>query len=471
MNEHGEAGYGKCTQETSDIFGWEIILPELASFFGVLEHRAQSEHAEVVGTPFNLFLHGRAGTNKTAGILKLVSHLDFSGRRLSIKKIDSSTVHDVAEMAGVVDLHANREEGIAKLIEGDLLKADVLLLDEFLNVQPHVAPQFRLFLQRVLVVLAREVEMQNKCLVATGNLSPDMNVGVANTLDDPTADRFAMLVTVPCFSNLSQGDQVAILERKQSSAFEDALQRQVQNVSNILTDEEFLEAHNPAITMYVLKVVEQLKDSELEPEGRRVQLLRDFVIAAYGCADRDNPSDVHEKVRRVMRACLSTPKLSGIDEDVFQKLNVAHDAAAMFLIGTVSESALYVYSAPNIRERVRRALNCLSDLDVSEKIDLANSVMEQKDPILKLAFIHILGSAVFENEPAQFQEVKRHARETFSNDYSPSLPRGYKEYFDKWPIYKDIHMLVLCLCPNNISQFDTLMRDIDTICGEWKGVR
>src|SRR3989344_7676989 len=193
------------------IIGWERILPELATFFTALKMREKSQNDMA---PFNLFLSGRPGTNKTVGITNLCQMLGYS-----VGKIDCSTLDDVAELAGVIDIHANRTQGISKIIEGELLNKDILILDEFLNAKPHVVPQFRLMLHRRLILLAKEVPMNIKCLIATANLSDDMDAGDANVLDSPTADRFAMLVHVPSFSDLNTDEQDAIIERSPQGDF------------------------------------------------------------------------------------------------------------------------------------------------------------------------------------------------------------------------------------------------------------
>ena len=74
------------------IIGWEKIMPELAAFFTALKMRTKNKNDL---TPFNLFLSGRPGTNKTHGILHLCECLGFT-----VGIIDCSTLDDVAELAG-----------------------------------------------------------------------------------------------------------------------------------------------------------------------------------------------------------------------------------------------------------------------------------------------------------------------------------------------------------------------------------
>ena len=190
------------------INGWNAIIPQLTAFFVVLTRRPGGL------TPFNLFLCGLPGSNKTEGILDLAQ---FLGHRVQL--VDASTLDDVSELAGVVDLSANRERGEARLIEGDLLKTDVLVLDEFLNARAHVVPQFRLLLQGHMVMLAKRVPISVQAIIGTGNLSCDMEEGQAQELDSPTADRFAMIVRVPSLSEMSKKDILAILNDECDGSF------------------------------------------------------------------------------------------------------------------------------------------------------------------------------------------------------------------------------------------------------------
>lgn len=204
-----------------NIIGWDRIIPQLAVFFATIDRRPGGL------SPFNLFLSGEPGSNKSEGALAIAELC-----QLTVQLVDCSTLDDVSELAGVVDLHANREKGEAKLIEGDLLKAQILVLDEFLNTRKHVVPQFRLMLQGKLVLLGKNVPVKIKAIVAAGNLSEDMKEGEAHVLDSPTADRFAMLVRVPALSELSVEHAAAIIEGRVDSPFAPAFLGAVQGIKS-----------------------------------------------------------------------------------------------------------------------------------------------------------------------------------------------------------------------------------------------
>jgi len=458
------------------IIGWERILPELATFFTALKMREKSQNDMA---PFNLFLSGRPGTNKTVGITHLCQMLGYS-----VGKIDCSTLDDVAELAGVIDIHANRTQGISKIIEGELLNKDILILDEFLNAKPHVVPQFRLMLQRRLILLAKEVPMNIKCLIATANLSEDMDAGEANVLDSPTADRFAMLIKVPSFSELNADEKSAVIEKLWNSSFEKTLYETVEAAGSIYKDVEYQARKN--ITRYVRAVLENLaeagkQESKKNPktssssfsfEGRRAQILWEFSAAAlaieYHSGVSPQKCQIHDALQKSTIACLSIAKLSG--ENIKQELlHNAHLEGAGFLKkGLLNETEIEIFDAPTIMEQIGIMIRHMKKVGLTTKIDLLNDAMKHTEPEMKLAALELLHSEQFADEPAEFQnmakEIGSELAKISPNRQNRALPDSLPEIAYNLPYARPYALL---LSGGNADEFVKLMDKTKKIVEFW----
>ncbi len=344
--------------KTIRIVGWTSIVPQLATFFSVLKRRPN--HL----TPFNLFVSGNPGTNKSEGMQDLVQFLGHS-----VSLVDSSTLDDVSELAGIVDLQANRERGEARLIEGQLLKTEILILDEFLNTRLHVVPQFRLLLQGMLVLMGQKVPMSTKAMIGMGNLSDDMLVGQANQLDSPTADRFAMIISVPSFSEMSPAEQDAILEDRANGDFADAFGKAVAGI-----DAEWEAAERELgiyATRYVRSLATQLAGTPFAFEGRRAKLLRGFVIAAMALHRAEPNRDLNQTVEAVVQACLMYHRLAGMELDT-ANLRAAHLAAFEILKNTGIEAL--IADEPLLEGKIAIMMTHLNEVSAITKADIFGHV-------------------------------------------------------------------------------------------------
>ena len=369
-----------------NIVGWNNITPQLAAFFAVLKRLPA-----LSGTPFNLFVSGYPGTNKTEGMVELARYLD-----LTAALVDSSTLDDVSELAGQIDLRANREDGESRLIEGDLLKRQVLVLDEFLNVRPHVLPQFRLMLQGKLVLMAKEVEMSVRSIIGTGNLGAEMLEGDANVLDSPTADRFAMVVTVPRLHEMSLSEQKAILAGDEDSSFADSFRQAYEAIDAIYDAVE--SESGQKVTSYVLSLSRQLSDSPFAFEGRRAKLVRRFVIATLALCKAEAHRDQNETLYEVVRDCLSYHQLSGVDLD-YVLLRMAHQEALLAMNGTLLEST--IAEAPSLAEKIAIVVENLDAVTPDTKALVFGQVLDCDDIPLQLACTKLVHMPRFDGQPAE----------------------------------------------------------------------
>lgn len=377
-----------------NIIGWDRIIPQLAVFFATIDRRPGKL------SPFNLFLSGEPGSNKSEGALAVAELL-----QLNVQLVDCSTLDDVSELAGVVDLHANRERGEARLIEGDLLKAQILVLDEFLNTRKHVVPQFRLMLQGKLVLLGKNVPVKIKGIVAAGNLSEDMKEGEAHVLDSPTADRFAMLVRVPALSELSVEHAAAIIEGRTDSpfapAFLDAVEGIKANFNRVASE------WSPHVTLYVQTLLANLKDGPSEFGGRRAKLLRLFVLGALALCEAEQQRDRNETIWQVMRDCLSYHHLSGLEVNT-TRLRQAHDLAMTVFSQTGDAlTEARIAAEPVLTNKVALVLKHRERVSAITKAHVFGQVVASSDRELQFACRILAGGPDFVNEPADIGELIR----------------------------------------------------------------
>ncbi|HEY9774300.1 MAG TPA: ATP-binding protein [Planktothrix sp.] len=373
-----------------NINGWDPIIPQLAAFFVVLRRRKDKL------SPFNLFLRGAPGTHKTEGILELANFLG-----LSAQVIDASTLDDVSELAGIVDLHANREHGEARVIKGDLLRAEVLVLDEFLNARAHVLPQFRLVLQGFMVMLARRVDMDVRAIIGTGNLTSDMEEGEANLLDSPTADRFALVVHVPSLSEMSKDDINAILNSECDGSFARAFDLAMKGTESHF--DQVAREENAKVTAYVCSMVSQLAGSPFTLEGRRAKLLKQFVFAAVALCQSQPDRDLSETIWQVAHDCLTYHYLSGVDLDVAQ-LKSTHAAA---FNATMTDNAIEALIAAenDLATKVSLLMQYRQSVNPISKAGVFGSVIASDDTALKLACVELVRSPAFEGEPKELRSM------------------------------------------------------------------
>jgi hypothetical protein len=375
------------TEKKLNVVGWTCIVPQLAAFFAVLRRRPNGL------TPFNLFVSGAPGTNKSEGMRQLVAFLGHS-----VALVDSSTLDDVSELAGMVDLRANREEGEARLIEGDLLKGEILILDEFLNTRQHVVPQFRLLLQGLLVLLGKKVEMSTRAIIGMGNLDEDMQAGQANLLDSPTADRFAMLVRVPSFGEMTSAEQEAILEGLPDQSFALSFIRAMKEIdTNWELTERELGKH---ATRYVIALETGLQGTPFLFQGRRGKLLRQFVLAGLALCRAESRRKLEEVIWQIVHDCLVFHKLSGVELDE-SALKAAHLAAFDIMKNTGVEAL--ISQEPTLAGKITILLDHLDEVSAVTKADIFGQLISSTDVALQIAAQQMVSSSRFHGQPAELR--------------------------------------------------------------------
>jgi hypothetical protein len=380
-------------EDLNKIIGWDSVLPQLVSFFAVLRRRPNGF------TPFNLFLSGNPGTNKSEGALRLARALGYQA-----EIIDTSTLDDVAELAGVTDLRANRERGEASLIEGVFLKADVLVVDEFPNARPHVLPMFRLLLQGKYSLMGQPVEINCRCMIGTGNLQSEMVEGQANALDSPTADRFAMVVRVPSLTEMDADDAAAILEDRTSAKFADAFGRALEGTDRLFAQVE-AEAGGRA-TRYVQSLVGSTKGTLFAFEGRRGKLLRQFVIAAMALCRAEPNMDLERTIWQVVRDVLSYHRLSGLELDLAQ-LESFHRIAYQNM-GDVTVEGL-IAGEPEPSKKIAILMANLAAVTAITKVSVLGEGLKSTNIGLVLAIKEIVASQLFEGQPSELRALVERA--------------------------------------------------------------
>ena len=198
--------------ESLNVIGWERIIPELATFFVTVKKVKEEGYKNglIDLSPCNLFLTGLPGTNKTGGAMGIGKFFSFV-----TAMIDIATVDDIGEVIGITNLAKLSQTGEAELVRGETADAEVMLLDEILNIAPHVARQGRQLLQGHYKAYGRTVPLNWKTIISTGNTDADMEgYGQMVTMDLPTAKRFLMTVKVPSLREMSREAQKAVIRWK-----------------------------------------------------------------------------------------------------------------------------------------------------------------------------------------------------------------------------------------------------------------
>ncbi|HEY9777397.1 MAG TPA: hypothetical protein V6C81_26785 [Planktothrix sp.] len=402
------------------IIGWQRIRISLAAFFTNLRRRPAGL------TPFNLFFSGLPGTAKTEGAVKLARLAGFT-----VALVDSSTLDDIAELAGVVDIHANRTLGENKIILGDLLKADILVLDEFLNTRAHVMSQFRLMLQGKLVISGKTVQMSTRAIIGTANLSKDMLAGSANEVDSPTADRWAMLVEVPALTEMTSAEMDAIIDDEAYGDFAGVFKRTCETMAKHY-DAVASEAGKPA-TLYVRTMVAQFgADSPFACQGRRAKLLKSFVLSAVALCQEEKSLDMDATVWQVVRDCLTYHRLSGLELDM-TKLTAAHKVALAVLKEAMHNQAeAFIAAEPDLPTKFGLVVRYKKEITPVTKVDVFGQAAGTQDLAFITACRIVLHSPWGVGEPAGLGELLR-TGEKPTKEFFESLDGMSPELAAKWP--------------------------------------
>ena len=371
------------------IHGWNHLIPELAAY-GVLLKRANPNDDSL--TPMNLFLHGKQGTNKSGGVLAIAKILGLSSYSL-----DCSTVDDIKEIIGTNNLHANREYGRKELILSSFVDLDFPVLDEFLNARPHVAPQFRLALQRKLVVDGERVKNKWRGFASAGNLAIDMKVGEANLLDTPTADRFALLLRVPSLSEMSFDDFEAIATRCDESSFEDSLSEALTQIADGFESAE--KEYGKQLTRFLRALCVQLADTAHSFEGRRLQVLRDLCIATLALHKAQPERNLLNMMHDICFDTLRYNMLSGIDPEV-PAFEAAFKVAFEILCNEDSLETVVVME-PRLDAQVALVLKHPRQLGTLTRGDVYNRALNSGDSVVAIALKVTAKRGHLDHEPAE----------------------------------------------------------------------
>lgn len=349
---------------TPNVVGWNKIIPQLVVFFTMCKSMANEEFSIM-----NLFVHGKIGVNKTAGMQALVRHLGYS-----VGLIDSGTLDEISELAGVPDIHANRTEGRAAMILGSLIQNDVLILDETLNIRPHVLPQLRLLLQKKLSLMGSEIPLGFKIIIGTGNLDKDMQAGVAQVFDSPTADRFLCVIEIPGLEKMEPEEKRAIIEGKSHSGFIDEFTQAMRDTVRVLP--EVVTEFGDNATTYVVSLAGALLKTPYEFQGRRAKLLREAILVLYALC-KAQPYRKFEKVLlTVVNDILRYHALCGMEmkED---PLKNAHEKAFELLTVEDVESRIIVESS--FEMKISLMLANLQHVSLATRISLMSRLMENEN--------------------------------------------------------------------------------------------
>jgi hypothetical protein len=375
------------------IIGWQRVRVSLAAFFAVLERRTDDL------TPFNIFLSGKPGTGKTEGAVLLSKML---GKTVAV--IDSSTLDDIAELAGVIDIHANRTLGKNQLILGDLLQSEILVLDEFLNTRPHVMSQFRLMLQGKLTICGNVVPLKTRAIIGTSNLSTDMLVGVANEIDSPTADRWALIVEVPALESMSSAEIDAIIDDEPFGDFKGVFQKTLAAMQDNYNDTA--EVFGKGVTLYVRTMLGHFASgSPFAFQGRRAKLLKQFVLSAIALCRNEPDLNIEEIVWQAVRDCLSYHRLSGLPLE-FDKLESAHKLSMAILQESMSnKTEAFIASESEVAVKVGLVIYHHDGVSAVTKAEVFSEVAASDDLALLTACRIVVQSPWGSGQPSGIVDV------------------------------------------------------------------
>jgi hypothetical protein len=146
-----------------NIIGWHKILPQIACWYTLVKRLKEGE------SPLTLFLVGWPGSNKTKGLAAMSRAVGFTAA-----DIDAGQLDEINELAGVTDIGANVRDSLSKAIGSDIAGVDIAIIDEFLNMRAHVAPQCRHMLHGNLWLDGKKQPVSWKGIASGGNLQEHM---------------------------------------------------------------------------------------------------------------------------------------------------------------------------------------------------------------------------------------------------------------------------------------------------------
>jgi MoxR-like ATPase len=449
-----------------NIHGWTKIVPQLAAYFVVSEERrkahAKSKRSHKPLSPLNIFLSGFPGTNKSEGIEEIADALE-----LSYGSVDCSTIDDISELAGVVNLQANRERGEAEMIVGGLLSKDVCILDEFLNARPHVVPQFRNAVQGKLTLFGKPFPITNKNLVMAGNLSENMEHGDANQLDTPTADRFAMVIDIPSMVDMEQVDRLSILRADEGSsfgiAFEEAIatMRKNFNLAAARHTEQAIRFVD-AMTMQLGRNGKDKVRTSFAIEGRRGKILVKLVLAGLALTLDESEEVRKETMWKLVRDSLSYHRLSGITLD-FDLLKTEFEDCydQNFAMNSIES---IIVTEPTLSGKIGLLVRNLAAVSLLTKSDLIGQVVASDDIELLLACKQLIDAPIWANQPAELTEMLKRID---LNRFAKPVPISAARIALLASLNTDAERQALSFCGHDEQKMRQLLARVDTILENW----
>lgn len=372
-----------------NVIGWNKILPQLACFYSLVKRLPADE------PPLSLFLVGWPGSNKTKGLTGMSRGVGFTA-----EFIDSGQLDEINELAGVADIGANVRESQAKVIPSDLVRAVILIIDEFLNLRPHVQSQARHMMHGNLWVFGKKQEVAWRGIVSGGNLQEHMLQGDAVRLDTPTADRWLFVVTVPSLLEMEADDMAAVIERRKSGGFERDLKQAIEGIEkHYQAVERDFGAH---ATRYVCSIVKKVSN-EARVEGRRGQIMRDAVIAAMALQRAQPDRQMDDTIYTVVHDMLVYGKLSGLKVSDAE-VKSWHDGA-MAAMGNMDAETM-VAEAPTLDEKIAVLIANLPLISAPTKAAVfGEELLQCGDLLIKLACKKLIETPVFAGEPAHLKDI------------------------------------------------------------------
>lgn len=436
----------------STIIGWQSILVQLAVFLVLFKWRlSHNETAPDEMAPLNLFLHGAAGTNKTKGALLLPAWLGYE-----TGLVDVTTLEHIGDLAGVLNLHTLRESGLAEFTGGLLLRKPILVLDEIVHCPEHVVAQAKLLLQRKLVLLGKQIEIEVQAFIGTGNLASDMLQSQPTRFDTATADRFALIVKVPSQWEMPPDDQRLITLNLPSNKFELDLKAAMkgieQHFSNVVS-----ESGVKALS-YVHTLGDQLKDTPFSFEGRRAQLLYQFVLMGMALCRAQPERELKETLWSITRDCLSYHLLSGIDLD-FGRLRSVHEIAYQGMGDTTLEGL--IAAATDLDTKMELIVRHLQDVSLLTKSNVFGQVLTSSNIARRLALRKLVEGPLFTDENPELKEIAKRL-EIPNEGVSPGV--------EQWAFVAamtDFEKVAFEMVLGDLKKMEELLRETDRYLKKW----
>lgn len=271
-------------------------------FYGMAEIEVSILAGLVTGDP--VLLVGSHGSAKTALVRRLAAEL---GLRFWAYDASKALFEDVIGFPNPRSLGDGLVEYVATPLT--VWDKEFLLLDEISRASPAMQNKW-LELVRSRRVMGREVPALRYVFAA---MNPTQYLG-ANPLDEALAGRFAFVVPVPDVLGMSDADLVAIVEtatpddaplcpvlhegpgRERPSRSSRRASKRLPQLRTLLDRARaslptIVERHGELVTRYVCAVAGELSGKKLQPDGRRLGMLRRNLLAVLALEEASDRLD------------------------------------------------------------------------------------------------------------------------------------------------------------------------------------